>query len=135
MPYLAYWLGGLVLAKLGSPVPSFPPFRDWIFPKWVSYALLLLMLGGPLVAQASPVLEAVFTNLLFVGFFALSVEGLALAWSVIDIKLQAGTGVKVLILVVVFFIASPFLAWLGFADNLVDFRHLRRGTDEGHFKG
>lgn len=135
MAYLTYWLGGMVLGKLGSPVPAFPPFKEWIFPKWLGWVTAGLMLASSLTAQSGITLvAAALSNLVFIAFFLLTAEGLALAWSFIS-QLTVGRGFKALLLIMVFFMASPFLVWLGFADNFADFRNLRRGPDESHFKG
>ena len=131
---LTYWLGGLVLGKLGSSVPPFPRFRDWVFPKWLGFGTLILLLARSVLDQYLPPAVPIATNFFLIGTFLLVIEGLALTWSLIT-RLAVGKGVKVLLLILVFFMAAPLLIWVGFADNFADFRNLRRISDEGHFKG
>lgn len=131
---LTYWLGGLVLGKLGSSIPAFPRFKDWIFPKWLGFSILILLLASPILNQQLPLAASIVANLVLIGSFLLVVEGLALTWSLIT-RLTVGKGVKVLLLVVVFFMAAPLLIWVGFADNFADFRSLRRTPGESYFKG
>lgn len=128
---LSYWLGGMVLAKLGSPVPRLPKLTAWIFPRWLGFSTLGLML---VLLLPLPVwLSVVVTNLYYVGILLLALEGLALAWHLIS-RLTVGKTVKVILLVLLFLLLPWLLVWGGFADNLADYRGLRRGRDESHLE-
>ncbi len=128
---LSYWLGGMVLGKLGSPIARLPKLAAWIFPRWLGFGTLGLMLA--LLAPVPPWLNVIITNLYYIGFLLLALEGLALAWHLIS-KLTVGKVVKVVLLVFLFLLAPWLLVWVGFADNFADYRGLRRGRDESYFK-
>jgi uncharacterized protein YybS (DUF2232 family) len=76
-----YALSGSVLARLGHPLPSLPPFALWRAPRWLlavyAGSLLLALLGE---RRHDQVMAALAWNLLAAGAVAYTVVGLAVTY-------------------------------------------------------
>ncbi|MBE3586751.1 YybS family protein [Desulfofundulus thermocisternus] len=134
---ITYYLGQVVLQRLGYVVETLPPFRQWQIPwyfVWIVITGLLLFLTGDALNKQS--VAAAGKNLVYLGAFLYLVAGLSVLGFYFD-RFQLSRAVR-LILTVVLIVYWPFtvvaLTILGLVDSLLNIRqaaqHRKKGGDD-----
>ncbi|SHF49126.1 Uncharacterized conserved protein YybS, DUF2232 family [Desulfofundulus australicus DSM 11792] len=134
---ITYYLGQVVLQRLGYGVETLPPFRQWQIPwyfVWIVITGLLLFLTGDALNKQS--VAAAGKNLVYLGAFLYLVAGLSVLGFYFD-RFQLSRAVR-LILMVVLILYWPFtvvaLTILGLVDSLLNIRqaaqHRKKGGDD-----
>ncbi|RKO65535.1 YybS family protein [Desulfofundulus salinus] len=132
--FITYYLGQVVFRRLGYVVTPLPSFREWQFPWYLVWILILglaLFMGGD--ALGKQVFSAAGKNLLYIGACLYLVLGLAVV-SFYFARWQLSRSVKIL-LAVALLLYWPFavimLITLGLVDSLLNIRHLNHHGDKG----
>lgn len=132
--FITYYLGQVVFRRLGYVVTPLPPFRQWQFPWYLVWILILglaFFMGGD--ALEKQVFSATGKNLLYTGAFLYLVLGLAVV-SFYFARWQLSRAVKIL-LAVALLLYWPFavlmLITLGLLDSLVNIRHSAHHRKKG----
>lgn len=125
--YLNFVVARIVLRRLGQPTRSFPPFKEWSFPRFILYVFILAM--GMIYfgqQQGWEQLQQGGFNLWVLTAILLWMQGMALFYYLAD-KYSLSRLIRNIILVLI--ISNGLLAQIvifaGAYDMAVDFRRLR----------
>ena len=125
--YINFIIARVVLRRLGHPVPSFPPFKEWTLPLPMLYILYLgsgLLFAGQYMQLE--LLNYIGANALIVTFILFAGQGLALFYYLAD-KYNLSRLIRNIILIIIltnnFFLLFVTLA--GIYDLAVDYRRLK----------
>jgi uncharacterized protein YybS (DUF2232 family) len=131
---ITYYLGQVVLQRLGYEVEPLPPFRQWQFPwyfVWIVILGLLLFLTGDTLNKQP--LATAGKNLIYLGTFLYLVAGLSVLGFYFN-RFQLSRAVK-LILIVALFLYWPFtvilLIILGLVDSLLNIKQAAQHRKKG----
>jgi len=125
--YLNFVVARAVLRKLGHHIASFPPFKEWILPRYVLYAFILafaIMLFGQ--HQGIDLLSRIGTNILVVSNILLLLQGMALFYFLAD-KYNLSRLMRNIILLLILFngLLTQIVVFAGIFDIAIDYRKLR----------
>lgn len=125
--FLNFLIAKAVLKKLGNPVAGFPPFKDWVLPRWILYfyALAILMISYGDKEQIELLYKAGM-NLQILSTTMLLLQGLSVFYFLAD-KYNLSRPQRGIILMMIFVIpAFSFVTVFAGAFELVlDYRKLR----------
>ncbi|WP_167577787.1 YybS family protein [Ammoniphilus sp. YIM 78166] len=119
-----HWFSRKVLQRLGTPVPSFPPFREWRWPRSIMYYYLVVLLGSIIVgAQGGDMWETLLLNIKPILDIMMMIQGLSFLFFFSHSK-GWGKAIPITAIVLVFiFPPFPFiLVLLGILDLGIDLR-------------
>lgn len=113
-----HWLSRKILLRLGTPVPGFPPFREWRWPKSVSYYYFAVLALSILIGkQTEGLLYTAILNIKPIMDVMMMIQGLSFL-TFFSYQRGWGRGIPILAIVLVFlFPPFPFiLVLLGILD-------------------
>jgi len=120
-----HWLSRKILNRLGTPAASFPPFRDWKWPKSVMYYYFIVLILSVFLSGSNPPewVELVLVNLKPILDIMLIIQGLSLVFFICYHK-GWGKGLPIFAVVLVFiFPPFPFiLSLIAILDLGMDLR-------------
>lgn len=125
--YLNFQVAKMVLAKLGQPIESLPPFRRWSMPRFTIYALAVALVSIYWGSSRSIViLNSVGMNLMIVTTMMLFIQGMAVFYFLAE-KYKLSRIVRGIILFLIFSngIFMQALVIGGAFDIIFDYRQLR----------
>lgn len=121
---LNHWLSRKILLRLGNPVPGFPPFREWGWPKSLLYFYVIVIALSFFIGKDTEQLSyTLFLNIKPILDVMLIIQGLSIV-SYFSYRKGWGRGLFIIALVLVFiFPPFPFiLMLLGIMDLGINFR-------------
>jgi uncharacterized protein YybS (DUF2232 family) len=125
--YLNFLVAKIVLKKLGQPIQSFPPFKDWSMPGYIVY-IYLLALVGMYWGNSRQITELyhIAVNFQVITSTLLFVQGLALFYFLAD-KYKLSRLARGIILFLIFTngLFTQILVVAGVFDMAFDYRQLR----------
>lgn len=131
--FLTLFFSRAVLERLGHQIPWFEPFRQWRMPNKLRWPMVIgLVVAGGLYYLPYPWGKMVAYNLLFAYLIIYATEGLALGWFYLEQLMIPKPALVILSLLALSGPGPYFLAWLGFADHMADYR-ARHAYYEGRF--
>lgn len=128
-----YIVASLIMRRLRYDIPALPPFREWHFPWWSLWGIIIALIAylmGSYFQNDNYLLIA--ENILYVYVPICLISGIALATFFMH-RFKTPTGLRVLLWVVcVFFFsfAGPLILVFGVFDIVVDYRKMMRRRDE-----
>lgn len=125
--FLNFLIAKAVLQKLGNPVAGFPPFKDWVLPRWILYlyALAILMIYHGDKEQIELLYKAGL-NLQILSTTMLLIQGLSVFYFLAD-KYNLSRPQRGIILMMTFVIPvfSSIAVFAGAFELALDYRKLR----------